>query len=364
MGKNSILMLTFMIFNFGLLFSNLNRMNMYSIDNLADYQSHTMSKKLAQSALQYWLMRLNEDNSLSGQYVDDGDFIENGVDTVRITNNGSGSYTVDVAAWYFDSYSSLSASISMSVGMPEMMEYAILSGGNLTINGNKLVAAEDAGNNANIHTNSNLTISGNRGVVRGFGSWAGSGSASPSRALTNTFTPNSNPNSLPVSGAAGAVAIPALDADALKATADVTNTSNVTVSGSQVLGSPASPMVWYVGGDLTISGTFTGNGIFVVKGNIIVSGNTVLSGFGHSNSKLGLYAEGDVTISGSSTVEAQIFSNSNVTLNGTPTIYGNIVAKGIVNLNGTPDIYYRPAAQELTEPAWTSSDGLQIVSIY
>ncbi|MDX1429949.1 MAG: hypothetical protein R3282_06660, partial [Rhodothermales bacterium] len=87
---------------------------------------------------------------------------------------------------------------------PEFLQYALISEQSINLGGSVsshvyLQGEEGSELNANIHTNSDLSINGNRVAVEGFGTYYGTASASPARALETSFEPNYQPVEGPTS---------------------------------------------------------------------------------------------------------------------------------------------------------------------
>ncbi|NNE34562.1 MAG: hypothetical protein HKN13_04970, partial [Rhodothermales bacterium] len=140
-----------------------------------------------------------------------------------------------------------------------------------------------------------------------------------------------------------------------------------------VVGTEDHPFLLYVGGNLSNSGQVTIEGIYfqaIVAGEINVGGNIVASSTAvpdkndpqavwdawnaanldaSGNTPIGLYADGDITVSGGFAIVGQLFSNNTVTLNGgggqQMNILGGIVSSNTdINVNGGLVIQYAEMA--------------------
>ena len=246
---------------------------------------------------------------------------------------------------------------------PPFMQYALLTEGDLNLNGDiltDLYVRGDAGNtlNANVHTNGNLHIRGNSVEVRGFGTYVGTGSANPSHALTGSFRPYYNPTGATSSGRAMRVEIPAYDYALFQSRLPVVHREtegDVMLSGTHALGgSRDSVYVWHVKGNLTSTGNVTLSGyvLFLVDGNVTLSGSVRAGATGHTGadeSSIGIVARGNVNLGGNAVVYGQVYAGGDLAfMHGTPRIYGTLTTLGRADLRGTPDIYYRPASPALT----------------
>lgn len=245
---------------------------------------------------------------------------------------------------------------------PPFMRYAVLSEDDLGIDGNVLADLYVDGNeentlNANMHTNGNLHINGNAAEVRGFGTYVGSGTASPSSALTSTFRPYYNPSNEPVVKQIPAIEVPVFDVAAFlsKTSVDHTTTGDLTLSGTYSLGGTREdPYVWHVDGNVSASGgvTIDGYAMFIVDGDATLSGNLAAGDTGYEGgdeSSIGIYASGSIYMSGTSDIHGQLFAGTSASvLSGSPSVYGNVASKGSVELSGSPKIYYRVPSPALT----------------
>ena len=92
-------------------------------------------------------------------------------------------------------------------------------------------------------------------MYRDFGTFVGSGTSNPSKALQNTFQPNHNPTSLSGSYQAGRVDVPVFDSAAYTSSVvvDATTSGDVVLSGDYNLGGTReNPYVWHVTGNVLI----------------------------------------------------------------------------------------------------------------
>jgi len=258
---------------------------------------------------------------------------------------------------------------------PTFMRYALITDQDLTLGGNPDVDLEaealaGRSTNANIHTNGSLKINGDNVYVAGFGTYTGTADANPERALVTTFTPPVNPGGLPGLQSIGEIPIPELDIQQTLANVSVDTESNTTVElkGTLQGGTREDPLVWYIpNGGLEITGDVQVDGyvMFIVDGDISISGNVrTTSGWsGGDESSLGLYATGDVAVTGNVHISAQLFANGDFNFAGTPSILGSVTVRGEAKMAGTPAFYYRDPSPALTKP-WHSNqaDSYRLIS--
>ncbi len=242
--------------------------------------------------------------------------------------------------------------------VPAFMQYGLFVEKDLNINGNFLAtvfAQGDAGRvlNANMHTNSSLSVKGNSAQVKGFGTYVGSGSGK----LGNTFVPNYNPAHEPSTKKVSRIDIPAFDITKFGANTgiDLVKNGDYNMSGALNLGGTREdPYVIHVKGNLNGNGNTVVNGyvLFIVEGNIDFKGNASVGNSGYTGadeSSMAFYAKGNIDFGGNTVTYGQIYADGDVRFHGTPRIFGSITTRGEAKFSGTPDIYYRAASPWLTQ---------------
>ncbi len=248
--------------------------------------------------------------------------------------------------------------------VPPFMEYALMSQGDLELSGSPSVelAAFAPSSNANIHTNSSLSITGGNVNVAGFGTYVDNVSANPASALETSFTPADNEINRQGVHPVAEVEIPDFDASMYIGSAGIDQMSpgDVTLSGELDLGGTREdPFVWYVDGNLTATGgtKIDGYVMFLVDGNIEVSGNldAGTSALDAGESTMAFYASGSILFDGTIDIFGQFFADGDFEVQGTPTIYGTVTTGGTAKLAGTPNLHYVQASPALTE-IWTDGD--------
>lgn len=365
MGK----MLLFIIVGLGALFAlaniNISQSKMRMVNNAVEQYEKTQAKNIASSGINLALMEISKDTNWTGV---NGVQMANGSGNLKIVvsktqsvyykgpamgqNNRQVASIGNVNGQVDTIFAVLN--IPSTPGVPNFLGYGLLSETSMTLNGGINVRDDNnASWNANLHTNGSLTINGNN-LVEGFGSYSVSYTSNPAKRINTTFVPNVNPNSLPVHSKIPKVNIPDFNPDDYLTIANEITSGNLTISGNNSLGTKENPKIWYVSGNLTLSGDITGYGCFVVKGSITLNGNVNITSVDPSGNNLGLYAKGPVTMNGNVTAKAQILSSSSITMNGNCKLYGLATAKGGFTMNGNINVYYRPALNQLTAPFWTS----------
>ncbi|MDX1740949.1 MAG: hypothetical protein R3178_06630, partial [Rhodothermales bacterium] len=107
--------------------------------------------------------------------------------------------------------------------VPPFMDYALMAQGDLVLKGSPSIdlSAYGTAENANIHTNNTLEISGSNVNVAGFGTYVDGVSANPVSALETSFTPVKNELNRDGVHPVAEITIPDFDASAYLATAGV-----------------------------------------------------------------------------------------------------------------------------------------------
>jgi len=377
MGK----MLLFIIVGMGALFAlaniNISQSKMRTVNNALEQYEKTQAKNIASSGINIAAMNIAADTNWTGV---DAMQIAGGSGTleIEVTNTqslypngpamGQNNRLITSIGEVNGQIDTVLAvlNIPTAAGVPQFMTMGILSENSMTLNGGINIRDDDnASWNSNLHTNGTLTINGNN-LVEGFGSYSNSYISHPAKRINTTFVPNVNPHGLPVHNKIPKVQIPDFNPDDYLTIADEVTTGNLSISGSKTLGTKENPKIWYVSGDLTLSGNITGYGCFVVKGSITLNGNVDITAVDPGGNNLGLYAKGPVTLNGNVTARAQILSSSNITMNGNCKLYGLATSRGNFVMNGNINVYYRPSLTSMTAPFWTSNTPLhpRIVSYY
>ena len=255
---------------------------------------------------------------------------------------------------------------SMADVPPPFMQYALLVEGDLTLGGDilvdtfRVVGDTSAANNANIHTNRNLRVNGAAALVRGFGTYTGSANVNRPERI---FRPYDAPTGASTLNASARVDIPAaaFSAPAIALAAGGAASPRRTTTGSAVLSGTydfrtlgatrENPYVWYVTGNLSVSGNVLLHGyvVFVVAGDITLGGNARAGlADGPAESHVAWYAGNDVTLQGNGEIWGQIFAKDDVTFQGTPQIYGSVTVGDQATIGGNPKLYNVSASPALT----------------
>lgn len=264
----------------------------------------------------------------------------------------------------------ISTSSSAAAVVPPFLKYALISEDDLLLNGNVKGTVADPSQplNGNWHTNGDLRINGNKNSVAGFGTYVGSATANPSKALQGTFKPNYNPDNAETAFRTSRVEIPEFDSSVFfeSITPNETSYGDVRLNAQSINkgGTRENPYIWHIRGDFTANGNLNIDGylMIVVEGNVILNGSVDAASAGDESS-VAFYAGGNVTLNGNVGVAGQIYADGRVTFNGTPDVYGSVATNSNVVLNGNPVIHYRPAAPSLSS-IFSEKSELVLVSYF
>ena len=233
----------------------------------------------------------------------------------------------------------------------------------VTCNGNLVVQDDfnlsDASEDVNVHANGNVRFAGGNALITGFGTYGGNLELENGQSESDIFHPNSG--GTPLTEQVDDIDIPVFMPEAYEGIATVADYDNVMLSGTVALGTKANPKIWYIDGNLMMTGpvTFTGYGVFVVNGDIEINNDVTTAG-ASEESTVGFYTRGNITIKNSGLdmagqwiLKGNVELESNTRFTGTITNTGNCYFKKSFNMS------YRSASPALTEPFWPSGGGGQ-----
>jgi hypothetical protein len=106
--------------------------------------------------------------------------------------------------------------------------------------------------------------------------------------------------------------------------------------------------VYYVDGNMKVTGNYTGKATFVVKGNVEFEGNTSSSPADRADH--GYIVGGNVIMRGNVTVDGIIYAKGNVESTGSSVVNGSVVALGNLGIIGAMEIHYRGPEKGLEVP--------------
>ncbi len=358
-------MLIYLVVGMGIIASyatlQLNRSNLNANENAAENYEITQARNLAKSGVEYAISRLAEDTTWSAGYTSNN--ISFGTLTVDIQRtkamypggadmNLANARLIRAVGTVASQQISIQAVVEIPTtdSWPPGLGYGILSDKDFELGGNVLVRDHfNPAWNASIHTNQDLDFHGSN-TVTGYGTYSGNVLGSAADAIA-TFTPNVDKGG-DVVHLSPPVDIPDIDPSKWESIATRKFYSNQKFSGTTTLGTKENPEIWYIHGDLSITGQVEGYGVFLVTGDLKITGNTEVTALDPSGNNLGIIVAGDVKAAGTTAITATILSGGTFDALGTSTIIGSVIAKGAIKFGGTPNIYYRPMLTELSKKIW------------
>ncbi|NNE47558.1 MAG: hypothetical protein HKN37_12965 [Rhodothermales bacterium] len=368
-GKGLLIMIAAFGISFAFYSSSRFRSMVEVQGQAADYQYQTLARDAAKTGFSRarQAMSMGIESTVMTADLTDGTYrsvLSSAGTRFRIESQGrlNDTRAMPVVWKIYAEYERLPKSTPTTV--PPFMEYALLAKNDLELTGSpdvQLAAFGDA-QNANIHTNNTLKITGNNVNVGGFGTFVEGATANPADALATSFSPVENELERESVHQVEEITIPLFDASAYIATAGVDQMSagDITLSGAYDLGGTREdPFVWYIDGNLDATGgtTIDGYVMFLVNGDIDISGNMQagMSTLDQGESTMAFYSSGSISFSGTVDIYGQFFANGNFEVKGTPSVYGTVTTGGSASLTGTPNLSYVQASPALTD-IWNDDD--------
>jgi hypothetical protein len=209
---------------------------------------------------------------------------------------------------------------------PAAFDYAVLSGGALTISGANVISD---GSSVDVHSNNRDRIIG--GTIDGRASACGSITA-----VSVDISGGTYPNS-------PYVEIPPFDDNFFQYYYDLAAAGGKVYDTPQTFTPTKNPCagaanhVVYVNGTVTLSGSFSFTGCIVATGRITVAGVVIQSQYGNLPAYI---TKGAITIAGTNTVEGMVYSGGALTVSGTNTVTGSLCSRSSTMISGTNTIHY------------------------
>lgn len=248
---------------------------------------------------------------------------------------------------------------SSANGPPSFMNSAVTCERDISVTAAMSLTSVDTTKNANLMANRMVRIL-QPSTVEGFAFHGGQ--LNLNQPAEDIFQPNTNPSSEPITQQIAPVNIPPFNAADHAGLATVTSYSNVNLSGPIALGTKESPMIWYIDGNLHITGPtlFSGYGILLVTGDVHFLDSISFSDE-TSRSSLGLYANKNIIVNSPNlTLGGQWYTDRSFVFNHAANFRGSLTSRGGDCLFNNPvAITYTPASVELTSPIWGTTMGLR-----
>lgn len=374
MGKALLLIVSAALAGTGLvMFSGLQKSVYHADEEFSEHSARVMARQLAQTGLSEARAEVLGDPAsvtsvrefrgehLGGTYRSTVTPNPEGTSlTLRIDSRmplggdrGSVSHTIETVYTLVpggESGDSSGGSGTTTVILPPFMRAAITT--NQRVNGNNLtVSSTDPDVNANIHINQSPNDL-NNSRVNGFLYYHAQNLDQGIRSrLSSVFRPNVNPDGLPVIQHREQAIVPQLNAGSFQNRPGVTTwPQNQAFRGDINLGgSPGSPAIWFVNGELSTQQavTFHGYAVLIVRNNVNINHAVTTS----PNSQIALYTGSGFNFNASMNIRGLLFANGNIPLNNA-TIRGRIIARGDVNANGTTNVIYESTPGDLVSPVF------------
>lgn len=220
--------------------------------------------------------------------------------------------------------------------LPKFLTYAAIGGKEVTLNGAPIMVRESTNPtlNANVHSNENVILNGNRITVKGFATYVENFVKNGDNIK---IIPNSNPFNKPPYYKVPKVTIPSISVSSYKSIADIVYNSDKQLSGYISLGTQSDPYIIYVAGNLYLDNvTFDGYGIVLAEKEIEIVSNVKSSSLNPDHSKVLIIAGDKFKMNNSSTtLHAAVYAKNEINLNATQLyVDGSLATLDKNTLNG------------------------------
>ncbi len=324
---------------------------------LDEYTSKSIARVIAQTGLAEAEQNYFQDFKLLGNYAGPATLTGNyqggsytthfytssPISSIKVVGQFDGqSYTIERL------YDEKSAS-----GLPAFMSSAVTCERDISVTAELTMQSADPTKNANLVANRKIKIL-QPSTIEGFAFHGGSLNLF-TETEEDVFQPNANSDNEPVAQQIAPLNIPAFNAADHAGLATITSSTNVDLSGPIALGTKESPAVWYIDGNLHITGPteISGYGILLVTGDVHFQDHITFTD-ASVRSSFGLYANKNIHINAPNLdLGGQWFTNRSFIFNQDTNFNGSLTSRGgdcIFNQDAT--ITYVPASIELTAPIW------------
>lgn len=220
--------------------------------------------------------------------------------------------------------------------LPKFLTYAVIGGKEVTLNGAPIMVRESTVPtlNANVHSNENVILNGNRITVKGFATYVDNFVKNGDNIKVS---PNSNPNNKPPYYKVPQVTIPSISVSSYKSIADIVYDSDKQLSGYISLGTQSNPYIIYVAGNLYLDNViFDGYGIVLAEKEIEVVSDVKSLSLNPDHSKVLIIAGDKFKMNNSSTtLHAAVYAKNEINLNAEQLyVDGSLATRDKNTLNG------------------------------
>jgi hypothetical protein len=220
--------------------------------------------------------------------------------------------------------------------LPKFLTYAVIGGKEVNLNGAPIMVRESTVPtlNANVHSNENVILNGNRITVKGFATYVENFVKNGDNI---NVSPNSNPNNKPSYYKVPKVNIPSISVSSYKSIADIVYDTDKQLSGNISLGTQSDPYIIYVTGNLYLDNvTFDGYGIVLAEKEIEIVSNVKSSILNPDHSKVLIIGGDKFKMNNSSTtLHAAVYAKNEINLNAEQLyVDGSLATQDKNTLNG------------------------------
>ncbi|MFC2084576.1 hypothetical protein ACFLS9_05920 [Bacteroidota bacterium] len=359
MGRGLIIivfgtMVVFTIVNLNII-NSINTATSRSSDFYADVQA----RNIGNSMVNMLISELSDSNTLRINYFKKKELF-GGIAKYKMIDTTLGSENlvkISVVGEYFNREKNVSVYVEVpdssesSNRLPPFLDYAILGGEKVTLNG-KFISVRSSQietYNTNVHSNKEVTLNGDFMNIEGFVTYTNSVDIDGSNIK---IKPISNPDGDPVHHVAPEVDIPNFNPSDYKSIANLVYNGDKSINGNIYLGSKDKPVIIYVGGKLQITGKLYGYGAIIVEGDVEVKGDLIANSPDPNYSKVGIFTKKKFIMNEpKTTVHCTVFAQEEIVIDGEKSVvYGNLISKSKVTLNDSfEEIRYKPISIEVAE---------------
>lgn len=228
--------------------------------------------------------------------------------------------------------------------LPEFFNYSVIGGEEVTLNGSPIWVKEsnDPMLNANIHSNENVVINGNKITVQGFVTYVDNITIDGDEI---NIVPNDNAGKKQAHYQVSGINIPSINVADYKSLADVVYDEDKQLSGTISLGTPEDPYIIYVSGNLYLDNvSFIGYGIILAEEEIEVISDVKSSNLDPNHTKVLLVAGDKFKLNNSNTtLHATVYAKDEINVNAERAyIDGSLASLDKNTLNGnTIDLRFK-----------------------
>lgn len=316
MGKSILITVLGLSLTIGVIILKLNANSKEGLQTSVDYFSSTQARLIANSGVEVYLEKLRRDKSLNGQFNDNDLF--DGYYDINITGPSDDIQLISKGYFNGAEHTTKVKAKRLPVELPPVYGALFVSSSTLDLKLNGEM--EISGNDTN--------MDGSPGAEPSVPGIAVDDPAD-SAFIINELKPKISGE---IKGEGGTPSVKSITdtTDWMQITQDLIFAADTTlITGTyttgSVFGTASKPIITFVNGDISFSGSATGNGIMVINGNVSMSGNFTYYGI--------------IVVFGKSSISTQITGNGG--------IYGSTILVGDaidIHSTGNASFYYSSQA--------------------